>query len=91
MMDNPLGNRNGQTLESAMSDRVETVAQAIGGMEKSDLQKLADYLVWNHEGRAETLASYVAFAQMDKDMVARHEEFEFGRYDLEDHYIPERG
>lgn len=76
-MVNHHGNKNGQTLESAMSDQVETVARAIGAMDQSDLQKLADYLVWNHEGRADALASFVASSQMDKDMVARHEEFDF--------------
>ena len=70
---------------------VEKVAMTIGRMDKSELQQLADYLVWNHEDRAETLGAYIGFSQMDKEVIAREEEYEFGRFALEDHYVPERG
>jgi len=45
---------------------IEEIAIEIGKMDRDSLSELADYLVWNHEGRAENLSTFIGFSQMDK-------------------------
>lgn len=51
-----------------------TVEQLLASMSQEELDKLAMNLVWQHEGVAEKLHTFIGWAQQDKYMVAREED-----------------
>lgn len=48
---------------------IYNLASMVGKMSESELSALADALVWQHEGRADHLSSFIGFAIQDKNFV----------------------